>query len=54
MYATIAALIGRPVSDDDDVAEDGFNVLPSLLGEATQEPIRSSGYGSAGVLRDGK
>ena len=42
MYATIAALINRPVSDDEDVAEDSFNVLPSFLGEATQEPIRSS------------
>jgi arylsulfatase A-like enzyme len=42
MYATIAALIGRPVSGDEDVAEDSFNVLPSFLGEATQEPIRSS------------
>ena len=42
MYATIAALIDRPVSDDEDVAEDSFNVLPSFLGEATQEPIRSS------------
>ena len=42
MYATIAALIDRPVSDDEDVAEDSYNVLPSFLGEATQEPIRSS------------
>ena len=42
MYATIAALIDRPVSGDEDVAEDSFNVLPSFLGEAIQEPIRSS------------
>jgi arylsulfatase A-like enzyme len=42
MYATIAALLGKAIPADEDIAEDSFNVLPSFLGEATQEPLRSS------------
>lgn len=42
MYATIAGLADQPVPTDEKVAEDSFNVLPSLLGASLTKPIRSS------------
>ncbi len=42
MYATLAALLDQPVSANEDVAEDSFNVLPAILGMPHEEPLRSS------------
>jgi arylsulfatase A-like enzyme len=42
MYATIAALINQPISPNEDVAEDSFNVLPAMLGTPREEPLRPS------------
>jgi arylsulfatase A-like enzyme len=42
MYATIAAVIDRPVPADEEVAEDSVSFLRALLGESPQEPLRSS------------
>lgn len=42
MYSTIAALIDRPETSDGAVAEDSFNVLPSLLGASSAMPPRPS------------
>jgi arylsulfatase A len=42
MHATIAALIDHPMSLNDDVAEDSFDVLPAFLGKPHPQPIRSS------------
>ena len=42
IYATLAALIDHTVSRDEDVAEDSFNVLPAIVGEPHEEPLRPS------------
>jgi arylsulfatase A len=42
MYATLASLIDQPVSPNEDVAEDSFNVLPAILGNPNEEQLRSS------------
>lgn len=42
IYATIAALIERPVPTNEGVAEDSFNVLPAILGTPHEEPLRAS------------
>jgi arylsulfatase A len=42
MYATIAALMDHPVSPNEAVAEDSFNVLPAFLGTPRTQPLRSS------------
>jgi len=42
LYATIAAVIEQPVPRDDSVAEDSFNVLPALLGDPANQPLRPS------------
>jgi arylsulfatase A len=42
MYATIAALIDHPVSPNEAVAEDSFNVLPAFLGTPHTQPLRST------------
>jgi arylsulfatase A len=42
MYATVSAILDRPVPANEDVAEDSFNVLSSFLGTSTQEPLRTS------------
>jgi arylsulfatase A-like enzyme len=41
-YATIAAVIDRPVPADEEVAEDSVSFLPALLGESPPKPLRSS------------
>ena len=42
MYATMSALIGDSVPENDLVAEDSFNVLPAFCGEESEHAIRSS------------
>lgn len=42
MYATLASLIDQPVSPNEDVAEDSFNVLPAILGTPHEKPLRPS------------
>jgi hypothetical protein len=42
MYATIAAVIDRPVPADEEVAEDSISFLPALLGESPPKLLRSS------------
>jgi len=42
MYATLASLIDQPVSPNEAVAEDSFNVLPAILGVPQEEPLRPS------------
>ncbi len=42
MYATIAALVGQPIPSGGEVAEDSFNALPYLLGEAPEHQLRPS------------
>lgn len=42
IYVTVAALIGQPVSPNEDVAEDSFNVLPAVLGTPHKEQLRPS------------
>ena len=42
MYSTIAAVIDQPVPEDEDLAEDSFNVLPAILETTSPNPLRSS------------
>ncbi len=42
MYATIAAIIDQPVPSDEEVAEDSFNLLPTMLGATPPESLRPS------------
>jgi hypothetical protein len=42
MFATLAAVVDQPALSNEEVAEDSFNVLPSLLGASLPKPIRSS------------
>ena len=42
IYATIAALVDKPVPSDQAIAEDSFNALPALLGTSQPKPPRSS------------
>lgn len=42
MFATLGTLIDQPVSPNEDVAEDSFNVLPAILGTPHDEPLRPS------------
>jgi arylsulfatase A-like enzyme len=42
MFATLAAVIDQPALANEEVAEDSFNVLSSLLGASMAKPIRSS------------
>ncbi len=42
LYATIAMLIDQPVSPNEDVAEDSFNVLPAILGMPHEQQLRPS------------
>lgn len=42
IYASFGALVGQNLPIDDNVAEDSFNVLPLMLGEAPKTPIRES------------
>jgi arylsulfatase A-like enzyme len=45
--ATIAAIMGVPLPDD--AAEDSFNMLPALLGEPRNKPIREAIVHRAGT-----
>jgi arylsulfatase A len=47
MMATIAAITGFPLPDD--AAEDSFNMLPALLGEPLDKPIREAIVHRAGT-----
>lgn len=42
MHATISAVVDHPVTSDDHIAEDSFNVLPAILGKSLGKPIRPS------------
>ena len=42
MFATLASLIDQPVSPNEDVAGDSFNVLPAILGKPNEEQLRPS------------
>lgn len=42
IYATLSALMDQPISLNEDVAEDSFNVLPAMLGLPHSEPLRPS------------
>ena len=42
MFATLASLIDQPVSPNEDVAEDSFNVLPAILGMPHEQQLRPS------------
>ena len=39
MFATIAALIDKPLPAAEEAAEDSFNVLPALLGQTPPSPL---------------
>jgi len=41
LLATTAAIVGQPLPAADQAAEDGFNMLPALLGDASANPIRN-------------
>ena len=42
MFATIAAVVGKPLPSPDEAAEDSFNVLPAFLGRSSPDPLRPS------------
>lgn len=52
LFATFAAIVGEPLPPPDAAAEDSVNVLPAILGERLDKPLRSDliGHSADGVF----
>lgn len=52
LFATFAAIVGEPLPPPTVAAEDSVNVLPALLGERGEKPLRSDliGHSADGVF----